>query len=251
MSDEIKDEVELEEETTELEEKIITDNDEIKEFNQTVLGQPENPLVVHKKGDASYEDAASLNQMNETHTEEERPTLTRHRFRKEQKSHGKSIALLFVLVILAALVAGLYFTGNLSFGTKEDTTKKKAATTEVSTSIQDKYKGTIVVKDVYIFVDGYEVKGIEGLQKALEYEDASTTAYKIIDENANPDFLNYEVLELLTSLKFYGNDTEIEHIASTGLIAEAETTTLPPETTTAAETTAGAETTIQQEIATE
>ena len=237
MSDEVKDEVELEESVNEHEEKVITDNDEIKEFNQTVLGHPESPLVVHKKGDASYEEASASNQMNETHTEEERPTLTRHRFKKEHKGHGKAIAFLFVIVIIAAALAGLYFTGNLSFSKKEATTVKKAATTEVTTSLEDKYKGTIVIKDTYIFVNGKEVQGIEGLQKALEYEDKSTTAYKIIVENENSDFLNFEVLELLTQLGFYGNDTVIEHVASTGLVAEAETTTLPPETTTAAPTT--------------
>ena len=230
MSDEIKDEVELEEAEAQGKE-VITDNDEINEINREVLGQPESPLVVHRKGDASYEDTAASNQMNETHTAEERPTLTRHRFRKEQKGHGKSILVLFIIVILAAVFAALYFTGNISFN-KETTTVKKVTTTEATTSLEQKFDGTIVIKDVYIFVNGKEVKGIEGLQSALEYEDKSTTAFKIIDENANADFLNYEVLELLTQLGFYGSDTETEHIASTGLIAEAETTTLPPETTT-------------------
>ena len=191
----------------------------------------DNPLVVHKKGDASYSDVSTANTMNETHSDEDTPTLERHRFRKEQKSHTKSIVLLFIIVIIAAAFAGLYFTGNITFGTKESTTKK-AATTEATTTLEEKYKGTIVVKDTYIFVDGKEVDGIEGLQKAIEYETPSTTAYKIIDEGANSDFLNNDVLDLLTQLKFYGEDTVIEHIVSTGLIAAAETTTLPPETTT-------------------
>ena len=225
MSDEIKDELE------EAELKPLTVNDEINDFNKEVLGQPESPLVVHRKGDASYEDTGVSNQMNETHTAEERPTLTRHRFRKEQKGHGKSIIVLFIIVILAAVFAALYFTGNITFN-KETTTQKKVTTTEATTSVEEKFKGTIVVKDVYIFVDGKEVDGIEGLQKALEYETPSTTAYKIIDEHANSDFLNDDVLDLLTQMQFYDENTETEHIASTGLIAEAETTTLPPETTT-------------------
>lgn len=219
-------------------------SDEIRDELNEAVTQPEtedkpeqleSPLVVHKKGDASYSEV-NTDVMNETHTDEEKPTLVRHRFRKDQKSHGKSIAVLFVIVILAALFAALYFTGNITFGGKESTTKK-AATTEATTSIEDKYKGTIVVKDMYIFVDGKEVDGLEGLQKAIEYETPSTTAYKIIDENANSDFLNNDILELLTQLKFYGEDTVIEHIVSTGLIAEAETTTLPPETTTKPSTT--------------
>ena len=66
--------------------KPLTDNEEIKEFNKEVLGKLDSPLVVHIKGDASYEEDTSAFEMNETHTDEERPTLMRHRFRKEKKS---------------------------------------------------------------------------------------------------------------------------------------------------------------------
>ncbi|MBE6720783.1 MAG: hypothetical protein E7571_09070 [Ruminococcaceae bacterium] len=228
MSDELKDKVEV----TDIDkENVAVESEEVNASDATVTDGLESPLVVHKKGDASYSETNAVNQMNETHTDEEKPTLARHRFRKEEKGHGKAIALLFVIVIAAAVFAGLYFTGNITFGTKESTTAK-VTTTEVTTSIEEKYRGTIVVKDVYIFVDGKEVDGIEGLQKALEYQDKSTTAYKLIDENANADFFNLDVLELLTKLGFYGEDTETEHVQSTGLIAYDETTTLPPETTT-------------------
>ncbi len=226
MSDEFKQE---ETEVTEAPENeaSVTDNEEFK----NVLGQEDNPLVVHKKSDASYAEP-SANAMNETHTDEERPTLVRHRFRKEQKSHGKAIVILAVIVVLAAVFAALYITGNITFGPKETTTKKKATTTEAVTTLEEKYDGTIVVKGIYLFVNGTEVDGIIGLQDALKYEEPSDTAYKIIVENENSDFLNFEVLKILEEMGFYGKETEIEHIASTGLIAAAETTTLPPETTT-------------------
>ena len=198
----------------------------------------ESPLVVHKQGDTSF--LSELENSSDDDEEEDddngEATLTRHRFRKEKKKGGKGILFLFLVLVIVAVIAALYFTGNLSFSPQNTTT---AATTEdiidddeSTTSLQDKYKGTIVVKGTYIFVDGQEVDGIEGLQSAIEYEDKSTTAYTIIDEGANKDFFNYDVLDILTKLGFYGKDTKTEHVANTGLIAAAETTTLPPETTT-------------------
>ncbi|MBQ7203679.1 MAG: hypothetical protein IJS03_06670 [Eubacterium sp.] len=226
MSDEIRDQLDENE-------KIVTDNDEINEVNKSVLGQLDSPLVVHKKGDASYEESSASIEMNETHTDEERPTLKRHRYRKEKKGHGRAVFVIFIIAILLAVGAALYLTGNLSFGVKNNTTTKKVTTTEATTSIEEKFKNTIVVKGVYIFVDGEEVDGIEGLQDALEYEDKSTTRYEIIDENANEKFLNYEVLAILEQMGFYDKNTEITHVANTGLMAKAEiTTTTKPTTTT-------------------
>ena len=207
---------------------------EITENEEVISQEPEkldNPLVVHKKGDASYEETAVPVEMTDTHTDDDSPTLIRHRFRKERKSHKGLIAVLIIIVIVAGVFSALYVTGNIKFN-NETTTAKKTTTTETTTSLQQAYKGTIVIKGTYIFVDGNEVKGTEGLQKALEYEDKSTTAYTIIDEGANSDFLNFEVLQILEQMGFYGKDTKITHKESTGLIAEAETTTLPPETTT-------------------
>ena len=191
-----------------------------------------SPLVVHKKGDASYEESAVIPEMNDTHIDDDLPTLKRHRFRKEKKGHGGLIAILVIIVVISGAFSALYFTGNIQFKSQTTTAKKTTQTTESVTTLEEQYKGTIVVKGTYLFVDGVEVNGIEGLQKALEYEDKSPTAYTIIDEGANSDFLNYEVLQILEQLGFYSADTVITHKESTGLIAEAETTTLPPETTT-------------------
>lgn len=213
--------------------KPLTDNEEIKEFNKEVLGKLDSPLVVHIKGDASYEEDTSAFEMNETHTDEERPTLMRHRFRKEKKSKKGVFVFLFIVFALAGVLAGLYFTGNITFNGKEEpTTEVVETTTETTTSIEENYKGKIVIKDIYIFVDGEEVDGIQGLQNALKYVDPSPTAYEIIDEHANSDILNGEVLLILEKMGFFDSTTQIKHIEKTGLIAEAETTTLPPETTT-------------------
>lgn len=211
------------------EEKMVTDNDEIKELNKTVLGKLDNPLVVHKKSDASYDENAPAFEMSETHTDEARPTLMRHRFKKEKKSRSGYIFILVIIAILAVVFAALYYTGNITFNEKE-TSSTTETTTQTTTSITDLYEGTIVVKDMYIFVNGIEVDGIEGLQNALEYEDKSTTAFTIIDENANSDYLNFEILPILEQLGFYDERTEITHKASTGLIAQAEKTTALPET---------------------
>ena len=67
-------------------EKILTDNDEIAAFNKEVLGELEPPLVVHKKSDTSYDNNNnSVLEMNDTHIDDTKPTLTRHRFKKDDK----------------------------------------------------------------------------------------------------------------------------------------------------------------------
>lgn len=183
----------------------------------------ESPLVVHKKSDASYQDTASEIVMNETHTEDDGPTLERHRFRKDAKKSGKGWIVLVVIVIIAAVFAGLYYGGVIKFDHNKTTVSTTESTTESTTlSLKEQYKGTIVVKGTYIFVDGSEVNGLEGLQNKIKYDDPDTSAYKIIDENANSDFLNYNILPLLEAMGFYGEDTVITHIESTGLMSKDE-----------------------------
>lgn len=197
-------------------------NEELKEFNKDVLGKPDAPLVVHKKSDASYGENTNQYEMNETHTGEERPTLKRHRFRKENKKSKAPMVMLVLLVIAVAVFAGLYFTGNITFGERETTTVP--TTVPTTTDIVASYEGTIVVKDTYIFVNGEEVNGIEGLQKELKYEDASPTAFEIIVEDENTDFFNMEVLALLEDMGFFDKTTQVTHLDKTGLIAAEETT---------------------------
>lgn len=190
------------------------------------------PLVVHKKSDASYQDGVTNVDMNETHIANDKPTLERHRFKKDpnQKSNKPILIVIFVIV-LAVAFGVLYLTGNISFDNKKETTVKQT-TTETTTSIEEAYAGTIVVKGMYIFVDGVEVDGIEGMQDALRYTDKSTTAYQIIDEDANSDLLNNGVLPTLMEIGFYDENTEIIHKGYTGLMAAEETTITTTESTT-------------------
>lgn len=190
----------------------------------------DNPLIVHHKDDASYQDNAAVIELTETHEEELGPTLERHRFKKdENKKSNKGLVCLVIVVILASVFCALYFTGNITFGNKENTSTTKQTTTETTTNLVEEYKGTIVVKNTYIFVDGIEVDGIDGLQKALKYAD-SDSGYRIINEDAQGDFFNYEVLPMLMQLGFYDESTEIEHKNLTGLMAKDE---LVDETTSA------------------
>lgn len=213
--------------------KIITDNDEIAQFNKEVLGQLESPLIVHKKSDASYEDNASAFEMNETHTEEARPTLKRHRFKKEQKKKNRWVGPLFIIVVICAVFAGIYYSGGINVSKEKTTTFPAETTTETTTSIQEAFQGKILLKGTYIFVDGYEVNGIEGLQNALKYVDPSPTAYEIVKENANADFLNNDILPLMQQMGFYDETTVITNVATSGLMAQEEMTVPPPPVTEA------------------
>lgn len=189
--------------------------------------QLDAPLVVHKKTDASYQDGGINVDMSETHIEEEKkPTLERHRFKKDpNKKSNKAPVAILIIVIIAVAFCALYFTGNISFGNKSAAKTTTETTTETTTSLEEAYAGTIVIKGTYIFVDAQEVDGIEGLQESLKYTDKSTTAYKIIDEDADSNFLNNDVLPLLMDMGFYDKNTEIVHQGYTGLMAAEETTT--------------------------
>lgn len=200
-------------------------SEENKKVDMSANTQLDSPLVVHKKSDASYQETASEIVMNETHTQEDEPTLERHRFKKDSNKGSKGWIILVIIVIIAAVFAGLYYGGIIKFDGSKTTASTTESTTESTTlSLQEQYKGTIVVKGTYIFVDGSEVDGLNGLQKKIKYDDPSPTAYKIIDENANSDFLNYNILPLMQSMGFYGEETVITHIESTGLMAKAEIT---------------------------
>lgn len=187
-------------------------DDEIKEEKL------ESPLVVHKKDDASYQETAREFDMSSTHTDDEAgdfPTLERHRFRKEKKSH-KGIWFLFALIAVAvAVVCALFYSGKLSF--KESETTAKPERTYV-TEEENKFEGTIVIKGTYIFFEGEEVDGINGLEREIKYLDKGTE-FAVLDENADSNFLNLDVLSLLSK---YEINYEITHIVSSGLMSKYE-----------------------------
>lgn len=209
-------------------EKILTDNDEIAAFNKEVLGELEPPLVVHKKSDTSYDNNNnSVLEMNDTHIDDNKPTLTRHRFKKDDKKKGKGVVVvIFIAVVVVAVFAALYFTGNIPLNNSKSNSQSSSQTSDTTTSLQQKYAGTIVVKGMYIFVDGTEVDGIQGLTESLKYLDKSTTAYKIIIEGTQnsyeSSYYNSDILGCLTQLGFYGDDTKVEHVDSTGLMSKDE-----------------------------
>lgn len=203
----------------------------------------DNPLVVHNKNDASYQNSNEI-EMNETLVIEETNTLKRHRFRKDKSKNKNNSGIIFLIIILVLVVAFcvLYFTGNFSFKNKNDEELNKQTTTQIesTTSFEQAYKGTIVIKDTYIFVDGYEVNGIEGMQDAISFLEPSTTAFVIINDGANDTFLNNEILPVLMKLGFYDEKTDIKHSSEPELVPS-ELAATAKENTSEAETVASAE----------
>ena len=111
-------------------EKILTDNDEIAAFNKEVLGELEPPLVVHKKSDTSYDNNNnSVLEMNDTHIDDNKPTLTRHRFKKDDKKKGKGVVVvIFIAVVVVAVFAALYFTGNIPLNNSKSNSQSSSQT---------------------------------------------------------------------------------------------------------------------------
>ena len=178
----------------------------------------DSPLVVHKVTDASYHEISNEVDVDATHVEEETATLERHRFRKEKKSSKLPVIITF-LVVLVAVFCYLYFSGSLAgigLGTAVTTTE---AETDSYTVEENPYEGIITVKGTYIFFEGTEINGIEGLQREVRYLD-SGTSFVVQDENADSTFLYEEILPLLEE---YGIEYEVKYIVSSGLTSQYET----------------------------
>ena len=186
----------------------------------------DSPLVVHKKTDSSYQSNSNAVDVNTTHEKQDTETLERHRFKKEKKNNNLLLPIILIIMIVVGVVFALYFSGVIGNRQEKEMLQSVNTTTECVTTLEEKYKDTIVIKDDYIFVDGYEVDGIDGLQTAIKYEDVSPTRYTIIQENVNENYYNNEVLPMLTDLGFYDKSTKINVVHSTGLMAESEKTEL-------------------------
>lgn len=192
--------------------------------------QPDSPLVVHKESDASYQPEPAGDGMTATHEESalDAPTIERHRYKKKKKSHKGAYSLLLLLVAAVAVCAALYFTGTFDFGlaskeTTVQTTTKKSYTTQPV----NRFEGIITVKGTYLFFEGTEVDGISGLIQEIKYLDEGTQ-FTVQDENADSNFLNYQVLKTLSD---YGIKYKITHVVSSGLESKYETTAAPEKTT--------------------
>lgn len=179
----------------------------------------DSPLVVHKESDASYQENNAKLDVNITHIDEDTATLERHRFKKVKKK-SKAPYFICALIVIVAVVAGLYYGGIIPhFNDKNDTTAPVVDNSEPTTE-ENRFKGIITVKDSYIFFEGEEINGTEELINQIKYADENTK-YIIQDENANTTLLNDEILLLLTS---YNIQYEVKHIVSSGLMSANETT---------------------------
>lgn len=188
----------------------------------------DSPLIVHKKSDASYQETASEVGMSFTHTDEEtedKVTLERHRFKKDKKKKRWPWILLVLIAVAVAVICALYYNGIIKFGEDETTsaTRKSYITQEVNA-----FEKTITVKGRYIFFEGEELDGIQELEKSIKYMDAGTKL-TVQDENADSDYLNFDVLPLLAT---YDIDYETKHIVSSGLTSKYEVTEQTTENTT-------------------
>ena len=184
------------------------------EYNEEHL---DSPLVVHKVTDASYRETENMVDVNITHIEEETATLERHRFKKEKKSSKWPVVITFLVVVIAVFCY-LYFSGTIGGFTKGETTTQPES--ENYTIPANPYDGIITVKGTYIFFEGEEVDGIDGLTREIRYLDAGTQ-FVVQDDDADDTFLNEEVLPLLSD---YGIDvTEVRYVVSSGLTSKYET----------------------------
>lgn len=191
----------------------------------------DSPLVVHKKDDASYQENAEVT-MSATHTDEDSsdsPTLERHRFKKKKKKRKFPYFLIALIAVAVAVVCALIYSGVIPMGEKETTAQ---TTKSYTTKQENEFDGIIVVKGTYIFFEGEEIDGIKELEKKIKYLDEGTS-FVIQDENADSNFLDFEVLSTLSK---YNINYEITHIVSSGLVSkyEKKETTSAKTSTTAA-----------------
>lgn len=175
----------------------------------------DSPLVVHKITDASYHETTNMAEAEQTHGEDG-VTLERHRFRKVKKKKKWPYFLMFTVVIVALLCA-LYYSGVIK-PQEKDTTAPSTTEPPSTTSVADRFKDVITVKGTYIFFEGEEVDGLNGLEREIKYLD--TSKYFIIqDESADSVFLSEEIIPLLES---YGFKYEVKFIISSGLESQYE-----------------------------
>lgn len=192
-------------------------------FDETL----DSPLVVHKETDASYEENNTELNVNITHIDEDTATLERHRFKKVKKKSKAPYVVCAILIIIAVL-AGLYFGGVIpNFFDNNETTAPVIENSE-STTEANRFEGIITVKGTYLFFEGKEINGTEELISEIKYADENTS-FIIQDENADSTFLNDEILPVLTS---YNIQYEVKYIVSSGLMSAKETTTSAPATQT-------------------
>jgi len=179
----------------------------------------DSPFVVHKETDASYEEYDNELDVNITHIEENGATLERHRFKKTKKK-SKAPYFICALIVVAAVIAGLYYGGIIPNFFEKETTVPLESENNVSTTEANKFEGVITVKGTYLFFEGKEIDGTEALINEIKYIGADKK-FIVQDENADSNYLNNEILPVLTS---YNIQYEVKYIISSGLVSSKETT---------------------------
>ncbi len=178
----------------------------------------DSPLIVHKKTDASYTETANSVDADSTHAADNNASnLVRHRF-KRVKRRRKAPYIILAIVIIAAILCGLYYGGVI--GNRKENKENTTSSRGYIEVTENRFEGVITVKSTYIFFEGEEVDGIEGLERKIRYLDEKTK-FVVQDEEADPVFLNEEILPLLTE-----NGIEYEgpnFIISSGLKSKYET----------------------------
>lgn len=179
----------------------------------------DSPLVVHKETDASYLETANMDVMSTVNrTEENSTNLVRHRFKKVKKK-SKAPWFILIIVVIIAVLCGLYFGGVI--GNRQETpTEKTTKKTYLETS-ENKFEGIITVKGTYIFFEGEEIDGTSELERIIKYLDTDVT-FTIQDEEAEPVLLSQEIIPLLD--KYGIKHGEPKYIISSGLVSKYETT---------------------------
>ena len=177
----------------------------------------DSPLIVHKETDASYHETANIDVISTVNrVEENTSNLVRHRFRKVKKK-SKAPWVILVIVVIIAVLCGLYFggvIGNKNEGETESSTKK----TYVETP-ENRFEGVITIKGTYIFFEGEEVDGTEELERIIKYLD-SNQEFVIQDEDAEQVLLYQEIIPLLDQYKVKHGDPK--YIISSGLTSKFE-----------------------------
>ena len=187
----------------------------------------DNPLVVHKETDASFQDVNEENDITAgdvtiTHYDEEQPTLERHRFKKVKKKKKYPYVIL-ILVIVIVVIVSLMFAGVIPNPfVSDDDGDSAEVTTEETTEEVNEFEGIITVKGTYLFYEGEEINGSEELIRKIKYLDPEEKSFIVQDEDADSTFLNDEILPVLEN---YGFEYEVKFIISSGLVSENETTT--------------------------
>lgn len=182
------------------------------EFEEEKL---DSPLIVHKVTDASYIDTAVKVDVEYTHGDDGDATLERHRFKKVKKKK-KWPYFLMLAVVIVAVICAFYFRGTKD--PVEEYPTDPSNDNSVTINIEDRFDNVITVKGTYIFFEGTEVEGLNGLEKEIKYLDKNTVL-TVQDESADIMFLDDEILPLLDS---YGFKYNTKYIISSGLKSKYE-----------------------------